>query len=37
MTSAPRNDWTIAEVTALYELPFNDLLFQAQGRAPRFL
>ena len=31
MTSAPRNDWTIAEVTALYELPFNDLLFQAQG------
>ena len=31
MTSAPRNDWTIAEVTALYELPFNDLFFQAQG------
>ena len=31
MTSAPRNDWTVAEVTALYEMPFNDLLFQAQG------
>lgn len=31
MTSAPRNNWTVAEVTALYEMPFNDLLFQAQG------
>jgi biotin synthase len=36
MTSAPRNDWTIAEVTALYELPFNDLLFQAQGVHRKF-
>ena len=30
-TAAPRNDWTVDEVTALYELPFNDLLFQAQA------
>ena len=26
----PRHDWTVEEVNALYELPFNDLLFQAQ-------
>ena len=25
-----RHDWTLAEVRALYEQPFNDLLFQAQ-------
>ena len=25
-----RNDWTLAEVAALYDLPFMDLLFQAQ-------
>lgn len=25
-----RHDWTSAEVSALFELPFNDLLFQAQ-------
>lgn len=30
MTTAIRNDWTHAEVQALFELPFNDLLFQAQ-------
>lgn len=28
--SALRHDWTLAEVRALFELPFNDLLFQAQ-------
>jgi len=25
-----RHDWTIAEIEALFELPFNDLLFRAQ-------
>jgi len=25
-----RHDWTVAEIEALFELPFNDLLFQAQ-------
>jgi len=32
MTNAApiRNDWTVAEVRALFEQPFNDLLFQAQ-------
>ena len=25
-----RHDWTLAEVRALFEQPFNDLLFQAQ-------
>jgi biotin synthase len=25
-----RHDWTLADVRALFELPFNDLLFQAQ-------
>lgn len=28
--SAPRTDWTRDEVSALFNLPFNDLLFQAQ-------
>jgi biotin synthase len=26
-----RHDWTMHDVRALFELPFNDLLFQAQG------
>ena len=26
----PRNDWTRAEVEALFELPFPDLIFNAQ-------
>jgi biotin synthase len=26
----PRNDWTRAEIAALFDLPFNDLLFEAQ-------
>jgi biotin synthase len=26
-----RHDWSIAEINALFALPFNDLLFQAQG------
>ncbi|HEV2331806.1 MAG TPA: biotin synthase BioB [Gammaproteobacteria bacterium] len=26
-----RHDWTLAEVQALFALPFNDLLFRAQG------
>ena len=30
-TADPRYDWTRAEVEALYELPFNDLLFRAQS------
>lgn len=25
-----RHNWTVAEVEALFALPFNDLLFQAQ-------
>lgn len=29
--SALRHDWTSAEVSALFELPFNDLLFRAHG------
>ena len=28
---AIRHDWTRPEVEALFELPFNDLLFRAQG------
>ncbi|WP_339669327.1 biotin synthase BioB [Dasania marina] len=28
--TALRHDWTLAEVQALFELPFNDLLFKAQ-------
>jgi len=27
---APRHDWTTAEIGALFTLPFNDLMFQAQ-------
>jgi biotin synthase len=30
LTAAPRSDWTIAEVEALFALPFNDLLYTAQ-------
>ena len=30
ITTEPRSDWTRAEVEALFELPFNDLLFTAQ-------
>lgn len=26
-----RHDWSVAEVTTLFELPFNDLLFKAHG------
>ena len=29
-TAAIRHDWSVSEVNALYQLPFNDLLFQAQ-------
>ncbi len=29
-TSELRHDWTVEEVVALYDLPFNDLLFHAQ-------
>jgi biotin synthase len=29
-TTALRHDWTLAEIQALYDLSFNDLLFQAQ-------
>jgi biotin synthase len=29
--NAVRNDWTRAEVAQLFDLPFNDLLFRAQG------
>jgi|TARA_A200000159_G_scaffold164955_1_gene198090 biotin synthase len=29
-TTTIRNDWSKDEVTALFEMPFNDLLFQAQ-------
>ena len=28
--TAARNDWTRGEITALFDLPFNDLLWQAQ-------
>ena len=28
--TAIRHDWTLAEIQALYDLPFNDLMFQAQ-------
>jgi biotin synthase len=28
--SNPRKSWTVAEARALYEMPFNDLLFRAQ-------
>ncbi|CAM3471431.1 biotin synthase BioB [Parendozoicomonas haliclonae] len=30
-TDSLRHDWTVAEVEALFELPFNDLLFRAQS------
>ena len=30
MTTTTRHDWSSAEVAALFDLPFNDLLFQAQ-------
>jgi len=30
MTSTLRNDWSKTELQALFDLPFNDLLFQAQ-------
>lgn len=30
-TAALRHDWTLDEVRALFNQPFNDLLFQAQG------
>jgi len=26
-----RHDWTVEEISALYEMPFNDLLFEAQS------
>ena len=29
-TAPPRHDWTLDEIEALFALPFNDLLFQAQ-------
>ncbi|MDT8282389.1 MAG: biotin synthase, partial [Gammaproteobacteria bacterium] len=29
--TALRNDWSKQEISALFELPFNDLLFQAQS------
>ncbi|MEP1384186.1 MAG: biotin synthase BioB [Paraglaciecola sp.] len=28
--AAPRHDWTIKEVNGLFDMPFNDLMFQAQ-------
>ena len=28
---ATRNDWSLAEIEALFALPFNDLLFRAQS------
>lgn len=28
--SSPRHDWTLEQVNALFSLPFNDLIFQAQ-------
>ncbi|MDH3972037.1 MAG: biotin synthase, partial [Gammaproteobacteria bacterium] len=28
--NAVRNDWSLAEVKAIFDLPFNELLFQAQ-------
>jgi biotin synthase len=28
--ATPRHDWSVADVRALYELPFNDLLYAAQ-------
>ena len=31
MTRTPRHDWQSHEIEALFQLPFNDLLFQAQS------
>jgi biotin synthase len=31
LSSGPRHDWTRAEAEVLYDLPFADLIFQAQG------
>lgn len=31
MLAQIRHDWTLAEVNALFQLPFNDLMFQAQS------
>ena len=31
-----RHDWSLAEVKALFQQPFNDLLFQAQTVPPCF-
>lgn len=31
-----RHDWSLAEIRALFELPFNDLIFQAQSIHRRF-
>ncbi|HCO60593.1 MAG TPA: biotin synthase, partial [Porticoccaceae bacterium] len=31
MGSTLRHDWTASEVQALFDQPFNDLLFQAQS------
>lgn len=31
MSATVRHDWTLEQVNALYALPFNDLLFQAQN------
>ncbi|MDH3452234.1 MAG: biotin synthase BioB, partial [Gammaproteobacteria bacterium] len=33
---AIRNDWTVAEVEALFALPFNDLLYRAQSLHRQF-
>ena len=30
MSASIRHNWTVSEVEALFALPFNDLLFQAQ-------
>ncbi len=31
LTASPRHDWTVPAVIALFELPFNDLLFKAHS------
>ena len=36
MHAEVRHDWTLAQVNALYALPFNDLLFQAQTTHRQF-
>ena len=37
MQSSPeiRHDWSTDEIMALFALPFNDLMFQAQGDSSR--